>query len=143
MSNEQAQERARPSILWWGYFALFVVLFVITSANSISAGFFNSFGVALISAVIVGSDALALVGLYAYIVSKALLSPLFWRVVFLVLVVRVLIAAVFLGSTLFPWERDPEQYVALAGLLSVLFSIPMLGALWVYAFRSPQIWNGR
>ena len=31
--------------------------------------------------------------------------------------------------------------MALAGLLSILFSVPMLAALWAYAFRSPHIWN--
>ena len=30
---------------------------------------------------------------------------------------------------------------AFFALLSLLYSIPMLCALWLYAFRSPQLWN--
>lgn len=145
MSNDRTHESLRhwrrPNMLWWGYLALYIVLFCITFLSFIAEGHFQSFGGALLSAALLVFDALCIAGLFAYIRSAALFTPPFWRIMLVLLSVKILIAGGFLAVNLVPWEAHPEQYVALAGLLSMVLAIPMLFALWAYAFKSPYIWS--
>jgi hypothetical protein len=128
-------------MLWWGYLAVYIVLFGMTFLNFIAEGHFRSFDGALLSAGFLIFDVLCIAGLYGYIRSEPLFTPFFWRMMLVLLFVRILIAGGLLVLNLLPWEAHPEQYVALAGLLSVVFAIPMVIALWAYAFRYTHIWS--
>lgn len=140
-THASLQPWRRPNMLWWGYFALYIVLFCVTFLNFIAEGHFQSFGGTLLSAALLVFDALCLAGLYAYIRSVALFAPPFWRIMLALLSVRILVGGGLLAFSLWPWEAGPEQYVALAGLFSILLTVPMLIALWAYAFKSPYIWS--
>lgn len=131
----------RPSALWWAYFALYVLLFGVTFVNYLAEGHFGTFGAAMLSAALLSLDAVSIAGLYAYIRSQALFAPMIWRIVLILLLARLLFAGSLLASSLLPWDSTREQYVALAGLLSVMLVVPMLVALWRYAFRSPEVWS--
>lgn len=136
-----SSQHRRRHIAWWSYFALYIVLFAVTFANYVSEGAFQSFGGALLSAALLSFDMICIAGLYAYIQSIAVFRPAFWGTVLGLLFARIVVAGGFLAFNLIPWEADHEQYVALVGLLSVLLAIPMLIALWTYAFKSPRIWD--
>lgn len=131
----------RASLLWWGYFALIVVLFVVTSVNFAVAGFHDSFGGMLTSAALLTHDALCIAGLYAFIRSVPLFAPAFWRIVLTLLLARIFLSASILAPSLIPWAGSREQYVAAAGLGMLILGAPLLAALWRYAFRSPGLWN--
>jgi hypothetical protein len=140
VANGQSREQ-RPSVLWWCYLALYAALFCLTFVNFVSEGLFESFGAAFLSWAILSSDAVCIIGLYAYIRSTRLFAPAFWRVMLMLLVARMFVSASFLVPNLFPWKSTPEQYVALAGLVSFLLAMPLLVALWRYGYRSPHIWR--
>jgi hypothetical protein len=143
VANDQAHQRLqpRPSPLWWGYLALFMALFAVTFVNYVAEGFFQSFGAMLVSWALLSADAVCIAGLYAYIRQTALFAPAFWVAVLTVVVARMGISASFFALSLTPWEAAPEQYEALVGVASMLLSLPMLAALWIYALRSPHIWR--
>jgi hypothetical protein len=143
VAERQPRERPRRrhAVLWWVYLILFVALFGVTLVNHIAEGFFRSFGAALPSGALLSVDAICIAGLYAYIRSTALFVPAFWRFMLALLLAKIFVAASFLLPGLIPWESAPEQYVALAGLLTILLTIPMLAALWCYGFKSPHIWR--
>jgi hypothetical protein len=131
----------RRNILWWGYFGSVVLLFGLTLVSFAMIGFFGSLGAALLNWVNFGFDAICIVGLFSYIRSRPLYVAGFWRVILILLLAKALISASFLAPNLFPWESDQENYVSLAGLLSLAWYFPMTVALWQYAFKSPHIWN--
>jgi hypothetical protein len=144
MAGDQAPGRAlprRPSVLWWGYFALSIVLFGIGFVGFVIEGFFASFSAMLLSWAQSSADAVCIAGLLAYILSIPLFVPVFWKAMLALMFARVLVSSSLFALNLFPWQSAPEQYVALAGLASVLLSVPMFVALWIYAFKSPHIWG--
>jgi hypothetical protein len=144
MQNDHAHkssDRQRPSSLWWGYFALLFVLGGVGLFTSATAGVYDSFTPLLVTAITLGFDLVNIVGLYGYIRSIPLLAAAFWRVMLILLLARFLLTTSLFISDLFPWERTHEQYVALAGLLSPLLALPLLWALWRYAFRSAFVWR--
>lgn len=144
MQNDQAHDPSRhqrPSRLWWGYFALLVVLFGVGLFTFAAAGVFDSFTPLLLTAITSGFDLICIVGLYGYIRSIPLLAAAFWRVMLLLLLAKFLVTTGVFISNLFPWDNTHEQHVALAGLLSPLLAAPLMWALWRYAFRSACLWR--
>lgn len=144
MQNDQANELShhrRPSSLWWGYFALLFVLGGVGLFTFAAAGVYDSFTPLLLTAITSVFDLVCIVGLYGYIRSIPLLAAAFWRIILMLLLARFLLTTSLFISNLFPWERTHEQYVALAGLLSPLLALPLLWALWRYAFRSAFVWR--
>jgi hypothetical protein len=144
MTGDQAPGQrlpGRPSALWWGYFALSIVLFGIGFVGFVIEGFFASFSAMLLSWAQSSADAVCIAGLFAYILSIPLFVPTFWKAMLALLFTRILVSASLFGTVLFPWESSPEQYVALVGLASMLLAVPMVVALWIYAFKSPHIWR--
>ena len=138
--------RQRPawrSVVVWSYLCALLLLFCVTFAGYISQGLFRSPGAALFSSVLLICDALTLMGFYAYQRLKPFLSPIVWRVIVSLLTFRLTISSTLLASNLLPWTSTGEQRVALAGLLSTLFSIPLLVTLWRYGSRSCAIWSSR
>jgi hypothetical protein len=67
----------RPSVLWWCYLALYVALFCLIFVNFVLEGLFESFGAAFLSWAILSSDAVSIIGLYAYLRSTPLFAPAF------------------------------------------------------------------
>ena len=80
-------------------------------------------------------------GLYAYMKSLPLFTKTFWRILVVLLAVRVSLVVPLFAFQLLPWEGTSEEYVALFALGSLLYCIPMLCALWTYAFKSPCLWT--
>jgi hypothetical protein len=144
MQNDQAHEpphHRRPSSLWWGYFALLIALFGFGLFAFAAIGLVDSFTSSLLTLTTSAFDLVCIVGLYGYIRSVPVLAVTFWRVMLTLLLGKVLLSASLFIPNLFPWERTHEQYVALAGLLSPLLALPLLWALWRYAFRSACVWR--
>jgi hypothetical protein len=139
----------RPSMLWWLYFyclAGFAVLgavpYVLVLLRS------EQEHKMLIGAAAWVLNACDLVGLWCYIRSRPLGVAWLWRV-FLALTVAQLAFAAYQFEKAFmmvlPFESffpvRGERIVSLVGLCSVLFAVPLLIALWRYAFRSPELWQ--
>jgi hypothetical protein len=144
MLNEQTQgppTNICRSILWWGYFGTIVVLFGLTLVSFALTGFFDSIAATVLSLATLSFDLICIAGLYSYIRSPPLAVPAFWRVMLTLLLAKGLVSASFLLPNLFPWESGQEQYVSLAGLLSLIWLFPMIVALWQYAFKSQHIWS--
>lgn len=144
MQNGQANDPShlqRPSSLWWGYFALLIVMFGLGLFTFAAAGVFDSFTPLLLTAITSAFDLVCIIGLYGYIRLVPLLVAAFWRIMLMLLLARFLLTTSLFIPVLFPWEGTHEQRVALAGLLSPLLAVPLLWALWRYAFRSAYIWQ--
>jgi hypothetical protein len=92
-----------------------VALFCITFVNFVLEGLFESFGAAFLSWRILSSDAVSIIGLYAYLRSTPVFKPAFafWRVMLMLLVARMFVSASFLVPNLFSWESTPEQHALL------------------------------
>jgi hypothetical protein len=128
-------------VVGWSYAGALAAMFAFACAAFISQGLFRSPGAALLSGAILLCDAAALAGFCAYIRSTPLFAPIIWRVIVVLLLLRLSTSSSLLASNLFPWDNTTEQHVALMGLLSTLFTIPLLIALWRYAFRSARVWR--
>ncbi|MCC2653820.1 MAG: hypothetical protein K0Q60_3986 [Microvirga sp.] len=128
-------------VLWCTYFAAYALLFCITAVNFVREGFFESFFGTFLSWAVLSSDAVAILGVYAYLRSIPSLNRTFWRALLMFMLVRLTISASFFASTLLTWQLDSAHYEALTNLFSLLFSVPMLVALWRYAFGSPSLWR--
>jgi hypothetical protein len=131
-----------PSKLWWVYFALYLLLLgygVFTLALGVRMG--AGFNIISISATII--DVSCLVGLFFYIQQRSLFSSSFWQFLFFVFTAKALIAtALFLRTFfMFRWDGSVEAWVSVVGLLSLILALPMIYAIWRYAFRSKALWN--
>jgi hypothetical protein len=131
----------RFTTLWWLYLAGLVALFGITLINYVVEGFFGTLGGMLVTWAFLSFDLLCMAGLYAYVKSLPLFIKTFWRILVVLLAFRVSLVVPLFVLQLFPWEGTSEQNVALFALGSLLYCIPLLWALWTYAFRSPQFWT--
>src|SRR5262245_2529935 len=133
----------RPGFLWWFYLALSITLFGIGFASMVMEDFFASLGGALFGWAQSSADAVCIAGLYAYVRSIPLFEPGFWKVMLFLLLAKVLVAmnVYAINLMVFPFDASFERYVAVVGFVSPLLSIPMLVALWTYAFWSPHVWS--
>ena len=138
-----------PSRLWWLYFyclagfavlgavPYFLVLLRVEQEDKV-----------LIGAAAWALNACDLVGLWCYIRSRRLGVAWLWRL-FLALTVAQLAFVAYQFEKAFmmvlPFESffpiKGARIVSLVGLCSVLFAVPLLIALWRYAFRSPELWR--
>jgi hypothetical protein len=128
-------------VLWCAYFVLYALLFCITAVNFLHEGLFGSFFSTLFSWTVLSSDAVAILGVYAYLRSIPSLNRTFWRALLMFMLVRLTISASFFALILLNWQLDSAHYEALTNLFSLSFSVPMLVALWRYAFGSPSLWR--
>ncbi|MEZ5460351.1 hypothetical protein [Dokdonella sp.] len=116
-----------PSYIWWFYFALSLLLAVVSLIQGVSSPIELAFGIV---------NAFALAGLWGYISQVAVGWRLFWVLYFVASVV-----ANIVGLALFAADIGQRDF---AFLMIVSFSIvlvaPMYLALWRYAFRSPKVW---
>lgn len=117
-----APELAKPHGAWWIYFAIHVAgtmhwFLRIESPSDFLWGIFGAYGV---------------VGLWGYLRRYAIGWHTFWRIYF---VVSLAIMFIDMFSTLFEWPPIVFSLV-------VAYAVPYYYALWQYAFRAPQIWDG-
>jgi hypothetical protein len=128
-------------VFWCAYFVVYALLFCITAVNFVREGLFESFFGTLLSWAVISSDAVAILGVYAYLRAIPSLNRTFWRALLMFMLVRLTISASFFAATLLSWQLDSAHYAALTNLFSLSFSVPMLLALWRYAFSSPSLWR--
>ncbi len=127
--------------LWCLYLAGLIALFVVTFINYVVEGFFSTLSGMLLTWVFLSFDLLCIAGLYAYLRSLVLFAESIWRILVVLLGIRLSFSAPLFLPQLRPWEGTTEQHVALFALISSLYCIPMIWALWTYAFRSPALWR--
>lgn len=114
---------------WWIYFYLLLVSIIATPIsdppNSVVAW----------SQLLVAS--VGLVGLYGFIRSKKIGLCNLWRsyfVIFIIVACISSVSAVFNSGTEAAFQR--------AGVfIGMVLNLPLLIALWEYAFRSPHLWS--
>jgi hypothetical protein len=154
-------DRARPGLLWWIYLGLWVlwplgiVMLASISFHFLVSGVFNF---------------VCTVGLWGYLLSKRLGRAWLWKIIFTLFCAEmasiaigslVILAVGLIQPNIL--EHSPTElalepiYALILGLpqlllaivqLGALFSlvmlvtwIPMMRALWRYAFRCAHIWN--
>jgi uncharacterized membrane protein YhaH (DUF805 family) len=114
--------------LWWGYFALLIANAVLGLLTFMTTDPSVSLGPALLLAAKanLSLQILGIVGLYGYLRSVPLLVPIFWRIVL----------AIFVAWTLFGASRFTPR-----ALLEAALMLPLIYALWQYAFGSTHEWR--
>jgi len=126
---------SRKQFAWWYYFWLLVAL------AAVSLFFWP---VEPTDWAFLGFESIALVGLWAYLRRRPLLSVQLWRLYFLVIIAAFFYSALqlIIGQHSDPFG-DGSWYKWLVGiwLLSLLVVTPLFIALWRYAFNSPDIWQ--
>jgi hypothetical protein len=133
-----AVPKGRFTTLWWLYLAGLIALLGITTVNYVVEGFFSTLWGMFVTWAFLSFDVLCMAGLYAYVKSLPVFTKVFWRILVVLLAARVSLVVPLFAFQLHPWEGTTEQYVALCAFASLLYCIPMLWALWTYAFRSPR-----
>jgi hypothetical protein len=123
------------------YFCLLVVFFFIGLATYIHNGFQSTPRTLAFNGAILVMDLANIVGFFCFLKSWPLFRPFVWKFLASVLFVRLSVAIFAFGSNLIPWEASPEQVVSLAGLVSILFGVPLAATLAVYGFHAPHIWK--
>lgn len=124
------------SVMWWLYFAL---LLLMLSASLVMHYLSNSLGqLSLFSTTI---DLFCIVGLFGYIKTKRILTDLFWVVIFIVEVVKLLMGtSLFFYNYITSTYDTNERLVALIGSFSFILALPLCYALWRYTFKTPSLW---
>jgi hypothetical protein len=139
------EEAARPSRLWWLYFGYLVLAGLAGAApylSSIRESNLSgpSLGLPLLATVL---NLWGMVGLWGYIRSRRLGWSGLWQICLGLTVIQMIYAGSlflrFLPSSL----AEPGAWVSLLGLAGLALGIPLLVALWRYAFVSPRIWGAR
>jgi hypothetical protein len=129
-----------PSPLWWPYLGFCLVLLALGARS-----YFAAAGISLLTAALSAVDLACIVGLLGYLLSMRWGRAWLWKIVLFLFAAKMALAAVVFAVSMFPIDFgqpiDPEQVVALFGLVAVLLSIPMMLALWRYAFKSASIWS--
>jgi hypothetical protein len=139
--EDRTMRQSRRTLFWWLYLAGLLAHFAVTTINYVVEGFFSTLWGMLVTWAFLSFDLLCMAGLYAYLRSLPVFTNGLWRVLVLLLAVRVTFVMPLFVFQLHPWNGTTEQYVALFALVSLLYFIPLLWALWSYAFRSPQLWR--
>ena len=127
-------DREKKQFAWWYYFWFLVVLTVFTA-------FF--FGRDLDYAFL-AFDTMGLVGLWAYLRRRPVVSRYLWRLYF----VGMCAVFAYTCTTLLPLKHvfPVEDHIWLSILIggwffTLLVMLPLFIALWRYSFRSHEIWR--
>jgi hypothetical protein len=128
----------RPSPIWWGYWAISVLLAVFAFAMLLHTND-NFSGYKLLAFATGSVDLIALVGLSFYIRSKPIFSNVLWRMILGILVVKFVAPTIGLIENAIAFS-GPEQRVALFACMGWLWGLPLIYAIWRYAF-SHQLWR--
>jgi hypothetical protein len=131
----------KRQIVVWAYFSLLVLFFFVGLVTFIHHGFQSTPRTLAFNGAILIMDLANIVGFFCFLKSWPLFRPFVWKFLASVLFVRLSMAIFAFGSNLIPWEASSEQFISLAGLVSILFGAPLAAALAVYGFHAPHIWK--
>jgi hypothetical protein len=122
-------DRERKQFAWWYYFWFLVVLGAISP-------FFGPLD--LTDWAFWAFDIIGLVGLWAYLRRRPIISRHLWSAYFLAAV------AISLYYSVTAFTEETEFLALFIGVCAVALAIsfPLFLALWRYAFRSPDVWGG-
>lgn len=120
----------KKQFAWWYYFWFLVVLAAISP-------FFDPFG--LTDWVFWAFDLIGLIGLWAYLRRRPVVSRHLWSAYFLVAVA----VALYYSIDIFAEETEHLALMIGVSTVALAVSFPLFLALWRYAFRSPDVWGGR
>jgi hypothetical protein len=99
-----AVPQRRSTMLWWLYLLGLLALFGITLLNYVVEGFFSTLWGMLVTWAFLSFDLLCMAGLYAYVKSLALFTKTFWRMIVVLLTLRVSFVVPLFAFQLRPWE---------------------------------------
>ena len=116
-------------IAWISYGVLIIALTLLGLGMAISTG--NMLIIISISSIF---TVLYLSGLYGYVFNKAIWKPSGWRTIF-----WINIASIVLRSL--PLFSSPTPEAIIDTVVSIIFSLPLLYALYKYSSPSCKIWN--
>jgi len=130
--------RRAPSRLWWVYFGYLLVLLAIGFVPYVSMLRTEPPRRLALATVATLLNLWGLVGLWGYIRSLRLGSPWLWRLCFLLTTAQFAFSGYQFAKVLRYGIGGLETTVAIVGLCSLLLGVPLLVALWLYAFRTPE-----
>lgn len=122
-------DREKKQFAWWYYFWFLVVLAAISP-------FFGPLD--LTDWASWAFDLIGLIGLWAYLRRRPVVSRHLWSAYFLVAVAVTL----YYSVTLFAEETEFPALVIGVLAIALAVSFPLFLALWRYAFRCPEVWGG-
>jgi hypothetical protein len=112
------------------------VYFFIIALNLVASVFFEPKEIGTWASIAL--SVIALVGLYGYMSERAFGTRLFWAIYFYFICLVYLFYLT--KNVIMPIPEAP--WLVLSGLImGTVLSLPLLFALWSYAFRSPLIWK--
>jgi hypothetical protein len=135
---------SRPSPAWWFYVALlslFALGGMVAFALQVGQVAAMPRGALAIGVVATALNLLGILGLLLYILQRPLIGRAFWQGVFGLTVLQLLFSAAQFARVLAMPGGGRESLVAAIGIGSILVGVPLLYALFTYAFRSPRLWR--
>jgi hypothetical protein len=84
-----------------------------------------------------------LVGLFGFIYGRRIGSPLLWKLVFAATVLEQAWMVYETATDVGPLSFDDLPIIAAMAVIGAVIYLPLLVALFIYAFRSPALWAGR
>ncbi|MBA2238661.1 MAG: hypothetical protein H0W24_08205 [Lysobacter sp.] len=115
---------------------VWAVYFFIIALNLVASVFFEPKEIGTWASIAL--SVIALVGLYGYMSERAFGARLFWAIYFYFICLVYLFYLT--KNVIMPIPEAP--WLVLSGLImGTVLSLPLLFALWSYAFRSPLIWK--
>ncbi len=132
---------SRPSQLWWVYFGYLLVMAVAGSFVYLplvrEANLLGRLRVLPVAATLL--NLWGVIGLWGYIQSRRLVGSWFWQAcVGLTVIQWIFATSLFLLSL--PNASGKQAWVTIAGLAGMALGLPLIVALWRYAFLSPRVW---
>lgn len=131
---------AGRNLLWWIYGVYLVLMFVAGSYGILAQRPIFTIGVFAIV-----FDVFAMIGFYGFLLRKSIASLLFWQVFALFYPAKFIssLGLLIYVAIHFPWHRTAADYTMVWALVGAVLTMPMIYALYIYAFRSPAIWPAK
>lgn len=123
--------------LWWIYFGYLLLMLAIGIVPYMSMLRNETAPRLALATVATLLNLWGLVGLWGYIRSKPLGPAWVWRLAFLLITAQFAFSAYHFAKSLSYGTGGLEGTVAIVGLCSLALGLPLLVALWLYAFRAP------
>jgi len=122
-------DRDKKQFAWWYYFWFLVVLAAISP-------FFGPLD--LTDWALWAFDLIGLIGLWAYLRRRPIVSRHLWSAYFLFAVA----ATLYYSIAIFVEGTEFLAFIIGVSAIALAVSFPLFLALWRYAFRSPDVWGG-
>jgi hypothetical protein len=130
-----------PSRLWWLYFGVLVAFGILGAVPFVLGLGQQPWRMLVLGAAATILNVWGIVGLWGYIRSRPLGFSDLWKACTLLTAVQIAFSAFQFSKVLTSGAQGTERLVAIVGLCSMAFAVPLLIALGRYAFRSPGIWR--